>query len=624
MTHFYIEINPAKKAEEYKKVRNLFKDKFDAFAEIVTEEFILFTGDFIPENFQLNEESSTINFHTNKLVLPNFDNTKLLNREDDQYCPFISYKIEENELTIYTDPFGLYYIYIAVVDNSVILSSHLKYILDIHPEVLLKLDYDAIIEYLYGHTILANKTLFYDIKLLPYNTKLTIDLGKELELTNLLKKKEMWYEFPEDYKIDANIEEKVEELSKLFRELLEYTLKGNEKTKLSFLLSGGLDSTLLISAISKKNKDKIRALTFDSKLTGKEATTAKKVSELLNIEHHIETVDEMTVVENCYKHLWTNEGLSYNIASVLFKLLEKYPLKNQIYIDGFAGDAQFGGEFLSNIEKITKLKQSKIDKCQKISSLHDYTFPKKSFLSLINENHTKIELILNNGFKLHINNFWNTENETLFLESMLFFIRVRHYTLGGTRTCMDFAPIIMPFYHPRIFSAYITVPPKFRKKRKLEKRILSKLNKDISEQSSVSTIWYNRFASSFLIQFGLKIARKMEGIVKRRLIPIYSTLPYNEWLRNKNEYYNMIRDIFDENSLIWNILDRTNTMKLFADFLNRKNHLHKFIMHIVDLEIILRLFYIKFDIKGDIKMISSSLSDRKDFYINLNFNKYKN
>lgn len=132
-------------------------------------------------------------------------------------------------------------------------------------------------------------------------------------------------------------------------------------------------------------------------------------------------------------------------------------------------------------------------------------------------------------------------------------------------------------------------------------------------------MWYTKFQDTKLIQFGLKVLKFLETVFGKRIIPIYSPLPFYEWLREKGEYYNFTVGIFEnQDALIWNIIDRDSTLKLFNDFINRKNHLRKVITNIMDLEIILELFIsLKEDNNSDVFLISNCTNMKKQFKINL-------
>lgn len=81
----------------------------------------------------------------------------------------------DKNIRIITDPFGLDYIYVALIDQKrLVISSHLKYILIANPILINELNYDAIVEYLYSHTLLGKKTFFNNIMLLPYNSIIDI------------------------------------------------------------------------------------------------------------------------------------------------------------------------------------------------------------------------------------------------------------------------------------------------------------------------------------------------------------------------------------------------------------------------------------------------------------------
>ena len=241
-------------------------------------------------------------------------------------------------------------------------------------------------------------------------------------------------------------------------------------------------------------------------------------------------------------------------------------------------------------------------------------FPEKKFLTLFQSNKSEINNILEKGLEQEINLFWGSSSDILDAETLLAIIRGRGYILGGPRTSDNIGITILPFYHPQIFNSYIETPPNLREKRKLELQTLSLLKPELIGTKSTSLKWYKRLQ---LARLGLKIMQIAEGIFKRKIIPTYSSVPYFEWMRENKEYRDLIEDIvFNDSSLLWSILDKNSTQLFFRRFFERKNHDHKFLIHILDLEIILRLFYsLKID-KKSIKIVSEILNKEWNLPIN--------
>ena len=67
--------------------------------------------------------------------------------------------------------------------------------------------------------------------------------------------------------------------------------------------------------------------------------------------------------------------------------------------------------------------------------------------------------------------------------------------------------------------------------------------------------------------------------------------------------------------LIWNFLDKENTINIFENFINRKNNYYKFLLNIIDLELFLRIL-MSLNIKKDRVCLYSSVLDEKISFVN--------
>jgi len=130
-------------------------------------------------------------------------------------------------------------------------------------------------------------------------------------------------------------------------------------------------------------KHKTRVITFDCRENGVESSEAKKIAKLLQIRHDIKIIDENDIIKNSYLHLWKNEGLSNHTVSVILELI-KQNSDLKLFIDGYVGDAQFGGEFLNKLSENSKKESNRhFLKLIDIMQSYEYAFPTKVFLKLV-------------------------------------------------------------------------------------------------------------------------------------------------------------------------------------------------------------------------------------------------
>ncbi len=180
------------------------------------------------------------------------------------------------------------------------------------------------------------------------------------------------------------------------------------------------------------------------------------------------------------------------------------------------------------------------------------------------------------------------------------------YMVGSVRSVNYISEIVTPYAHPEIMTKYLEVNHKLRNGRNFELFTLSKINQELVEHPTTSLIWYNRMASTIFVQLGFRFLKALETMTRQRIVPKYSAVPFFEWIRNKGKYYEFLNDIFqDEKCIVWNFLKQKETLQFFNNFVKRKNHMHKFLIHIVDLELILRMFFSLREINENVCFIDS-------------------
>ena len=294
------------------RLKNLFQRKFPITNFIEDESYQLFIGNYVENNYRFEKDSQECIFSFNEITKPILDEnikTKLVNVHQENFSPLITYDTINKDIMVITDPFGLDFIYITFCNGNIRFSSHIKYLLIAEPSLLNELDYDAIIEYLSGHIILGKKTLFKNIKLIPYNAKIHFknwnDKPKEA-IFNCLNEYSFWYKFPEE--IDESIDEQelkviTENIAKSIQELI-IKVTNLHNNKNAFFLSGGLDSRVLVASIPEELKSKSSAYTFDSKYNGNEISKASAITKLIGIDHFTTIINANDIVENCYRHIW--------------------------------------------------------------------------------------------------------------------------------------------------------------------------------------------------------------------------------------------------------------------------------------------------------------------------------
>lgn len=618
MTHFLLIIRNNKKNYINKKIKQIFS-RSKCYEEFEKSNYQLIIGDLYENNYQIKGNNDTFELQTNKIKNPIIsDGGK---KEVDSYGPNITVDSLHNHLSVKTDPFGLEYVFAAITQNNdLLLSSHLKYIVLAEPTLIEKIDYDAAIEYIFGHFALGYKTLFKSIKLLPYNAHIQItdwesDLPSKFNLA--LHHYDFWYAFPTDYNENLQFEEQRKKITTIFKQVINRLYSTNSTIPTFFFLTGGFDSRLNISLIEDKKKKRSKTLTYDTSDPGLEINKARQVSELLDIEHAAKIVGVTDVCNNYIEHFWISEGYTNHIASILHPFLEEFE-KPYCYVDGYMGGTQFGGRFFVDIDKALPKYEKRNERLFSMLQTHNFSFPFKDFVKITKEGKNNIKNLILQGIKQHTTLMWPIDNEIMDLECQISQIRGRGYVNGNPLTMDQYAPVVKPYYHPLVFTNFVKLHHKYRRKSNLHKTILQDINPELLELDSTAKKWFNRvpFAKK-----GLKILQKVESITRLKIIPQYMAIPLEEWMKNK-QYQETFIDplIFNEDSIIWTIIDKKKTQKMFREFDKHKNHLEKFLMHIIDLELTFRTFYSITDIKTITTV--SDFFDKNDSYdlkINLDY-----
>jgi len=588
MTNFLFVLSSEKK--NLNETAELLPSLMEHKKIIDNEGIQILIGDFDDKNYSLEIEDKKYFFTPNNFK--HFDlmeDSKSVKSFSEQIQPYIKVDMETKRVIISSDPLGTDYIYLAYNNGNLYISSQMKYILQNEKELLNHLDYDAMLEYVFSHCILGMKTFFKKIKLLPYNKTITLDL-EEIDYSKIeeivLENSEIKYEFPSKYEemdkesYEKIVEEQALQFEKYFNILLN---KRNENNY--FLLSGGLDSRMLLTSVENDLRKKCKGITFDYSDKGLNVTNAKKVAERLDVEHIVRIIDVEDTIKDSLKHMWYCEGVSTHVSSRLVSFLDEVETNNNLYIDGYVGDGQLGGEFFTCI-KDKNLRKDSAYSLLKAMQLHNYFFPPKVFEKMAKEKNILKRSIIPE-LKKHADLLWEVEDERMSVECLLALTRGRKYAVGGPKTVEVFGTTVLPFYHPQIFSTYVKIPYELREKRNFELDVLGVLDQEIAALPTTSS----KFKRLKIVQNTLKVVRWFEKKLGVSIVP-KSSSPIYRWTEEEGTYYKFINQILvDENCFIWNLLNKEVIRKLYEDLFNRKSHLELFLSAFIDLEIMIRLFF---------------------------------
>ena len=141
MTHFYIQLAINGNTPTRNDIEKIFLGKFKQTEFSKEKNCVILAADFLEDNFLLEKKESTINFQINTKKMLALKETQ--KEKDISFSPLITIDTKTMDVEIKTDPFGADLIYISILENGkMIISSHMKYIIAMHPELLNELDYN--------------------------------------------------------------------------------------------------------------------------------------------------------------------------------------------------------------------------------------------------------------------------------------------------------------------------------------------------------------------------------------------------------------------------------------------------------------------------------------------------
>ena len=244
----------------------------------------------------------------------------------------------KKKLLLARDPFGIKPLYYFKKNNILFFASQVKSILSIDNLSFKKSARSVLDYYLWGN-IREPLTLYKDIYSLERGTVKIFDSKlneTSYEYANI--KDAILNSKKTNFKNESELNEK---LNYLIRDTVNYHQVSD--VPVTFLLSSGIDSNILLAASKKKINTNFNAMTLDFSEKLKESPLAKVGSKMSNIDHIIEKVDDNEIAElisQYYKYMDmpTNDGLNNYVVSYFAK-----KKGSKVLISGIGGDELFSG-----------------------------------------------------------------------------------------------------------------------------------------------------------------------------------------------------------------------------------------------------------------------------------------
>lgn len=246
---------------------------------------------------------------------------------------------ERRELFLARDHAGIKPLYYSELNGALIFSSEIKGLL-VHSGVSRRISRDSFNHYFRLLYVPEPLTMYEDVFKLPQGSYAFYQNGT-LTITKYLK--------PVAPKTTRNAAETTSSIEKTIDEAVERQLVSDRP--LGVYLSGGIDSSVLLDAMSRKHS-KIKTYSVGFTLGSHEETEkfnsdfdlARRTAEHYRTDHHEVLLSSDQALANFEKVIWhMDEPISNATAWALFALSEKTKPSATVVLCGDGGDELFGG-----------------------------------------------------------------------------------------------------------------------------------------------------------------------------------------------------------------------------------------------------------------------------------------
>ena len=263
---------------------------------------------------------------------------------------FALWDSSEKKMILARDPFGIKPLYYTKKNSVYYFASEAKSLLSIKDISSSKSDAGIVSYYLWGN-IQEPFTLYKDIKSIERGAcKILYEDGKDENFAFADIKKTI---------VDSNALNFKNESDAIYylKDIIQETVKYHQVSDIpvTFLLSSGIDSNVLLASINDNEKKNCSALTldFDNKEIENETFLAQKSASLNKITHHVGKIsdDEIKRLTDFFytkMDLPTNDGLNNFLVSYIAK-----KKGSKVIISGMGGDEFFFG--YPSFKRIPKL-----------------------------------------------------------------------------------------------------------------------------------------------------------------------------------------------------------------------------------------------------------------------------
>lgn len=207
---------------------------------------------------------------------------------------FAIYNKNDNSIFIARDRLGIKPLYYYNVNNELVFSSELKSIL-LYPSINKETEQTSIFEYMRLRYVPGNNTMFKTIKKFPAAC-FGYWKNKKLEI-------KPYWDYKNKDKWEGNFKDAQLEFNTMFDESVKMRMLSERPV--GAFLSGGIDSTAIVSSISKQTSLKLKTFSVGFEWKGDELKTAADTAKTLNTDHHeiVCKIDDTKLLPKIIWHL---------------------------------------------------------------------------------------------------------------------------------------------------------------------------------------------------------------------------------------------------------------------------------------------------------------------------------
>jgi len=249
---------------------------------------------------------------------------------------FCIYNKKDNSIFVARDSFGIKPVFFYKKNNNFIISSEKKAIFNLG--VSKKLNHESISKYLINGVYQDSSETFY-------KNVFSLDPGNFIQIKNKKFEIKKWFDLNVKNLNKINYSDAKEEINHLLNKSINYCLRSDKK--ISIALSGGLDSSTIVSKIIEKNlKEKIIKLThWTCSDENDELEFAHTLSKNFNKKLTVNKFRKKDFIKYLDKCMESIEepfgGLAVMCSRKMYENLKRNKIR--VLIDGNGADEIFGG-----------------------------------------------------------------------------------------------------------------------------------------------------------------------------------------------------------------------------------------------------------------------------------------